>query len=96
MHIDHKAGDKVYVDYAGEKLYFVNPQTGEVISVEVFLAILGASQLDIRGSDHESEERRFYRFLRAFLSLFWWGSERPLCRIILNQRSQKPTNMSHP
>jgi transposase len=45
MHIDHKAGDKVYVDYAGEKLYFVNPRTGEVIYVEVFLAILGASQL---------------------------------------------------
>ena len=45
MHIDHKAGDKVYVDYAGEKLYFVNPQTGEIMYVEVFLAILGASQL---------------------------------------------------
>jgi transposase len=45
MHIDHKAGDKVYVDYAGEKLYFVNPQTGEIIYVEVFLAILWASQL---------------------------------------------------
>jgi transposase len=45
MHIDHKAGDKVYVDYAGEKLYYVDPTTGEVIAVEVFLAILGASQL---------------------------------------------------
>ncbi|MCX6011975.1 MAG: IS21 family transposase [Chloroflexi bacterium] len=45
MHIDHKAGDKVYVDYAGEKLYYVDPDTGEVITVEVFLAILGASQL---------------------------------------------------
>lgn len=45
MHIDHKAGDKIYVDYAREKLYFVNPQTGEIIYVEVFLAILGASQL---------------------------------------------------
>jgi transposase len=45
MHIDHKAGDKVYVDYAGEKLYYVDLNTGEVIKVEVFLAILGASQL---------------------------------------------------
>ena len=40
MHIDHKAGDKVYVDYAGEKLYFVDRETGEIIAVEVFLAIL--------------------------------------------------------
>jgi transposase len=45
MHIEHKAGDKVYVDFAGEKLKIVNKQTGEIIDVEVFVAILGASQL---------------------------------------------------
>ncbi|MCX6234987.1 MAG: hypothetical protein NT175_09755 [Bacteroidetes bacterium] len=45
MHVDHKAGDKMYVDYAGEKLQFVDPDTGEIYKVEVFVAILGASQL---------------------------------------------------
>lgn len=45
MHIEHKAGDKMYVDYAGEKLQIVDPDTGEVHKVEVFVAILGASQL---------------------------------------------------
>jgi transposase len=45
MHIDHKAGDKMYVDFAGEKLMITDPQTGEIIKVEVFLSILGASQL---------------------------------------------------
>lgn len=45
MHIDHKAGDKVYVDYAGEKLHYVDTITGEIVKVEVFLGILGASQL---------------------------------------------------
>jgi transposase len=45
MHIDHKAGDKMYVDFAGDKLQFVDPDTGEVCKVEVFVAILGASQL---------------------------------------------------
>jgi transposase len=45
MHVDHKAGDKMYVDYAGEKLQIVDPDTGEVCKVEVFVAILGASQL---------------------------------------------------
>ena len=30
MHIDHKAGDKMYVDYAGEKLQILDPDTGEV------------------------------------------------------------------
>ena len=45
MHMDHKAGDKLYVDYAGEKLQIVYPQTGELKDVEVFVAILGCSQL---------------------------------------------------
>ena len=45
MHLDHKAGDKLYVDFAGEKLSITDKETGEVIEVEVFVAILGASQL---------------------------------------------------
>ena len=45
MHIEHKAGDKMFVDYAGDKLAIVNRKTGKVMSVEVFVAILGASQL---------------------------------------------------
>ena len=45
MHIIHKAGDKLFVDYAGQKLQIIDKDTGEVIKVEVFIAILGASQL---------------------------------------------------
>lgn len=45
MHQQHTAGDKCYIDFAGEKLCYTNPQTGEVIAVEVFLVLLGASQL---------------------------------------------------
>lgn len=45
MHIDHKAGDKMYVDYAGDTLQIVDSETGEVFRVQVFVAILGASQL---------------------------------------------------
>lgn len=44
-HIEHKAGDKMYVDYAGDKLEIINPSTGEVVKVEVFVAILPCSQL---------------------------------------------------
>lgn len=45
MHLEHKAGDKTYIDFAGEKLSIINPQTGEEKKVEVFAAILGCSQL---------------------------------------------------
>lgn len=44
MHMVHKAGDKMFVDYTGKKLEFTDTSTGEITSVEVFVAILGASQ----------------------------------------------------
>jgi len=45
MHIDHIAGDKMYIDYAGEKLHLVDKDTGEIKDVEVYISVLGASQL---------------------------------------------------
>lgn len=45
MRMEHKAGDKLYVDFAGQKLSIVDKQTGEIQEVEIFVAILGASQL---------------------------------------------------
>jgi transposase len=44
MHIEHKAGDKMYVDYAGDKLHLTLAD-GTRQQVEVFVAILGCSQL---------------------------------------------------
>jgi transposase len=45
MHMVHKAGDKMFVDYTGKKLEIIDVITGEIKPVEVFVAILGASQL---------------------------------------------------
>jgi transposase len=45
MHMEHKAGDKMYIDFAGEKLSITDKESGEIVSVEVFAAILGCSQL---------------------------------------------------
>ena len=44
MHINHKAGDKMYVDYAGKTLQIVDIESGEVKQVQFFVAILGSSQ----------------------------------------------------
>ena len=45
MHIDHKAGEKLFVDYAGDRLAIVDPDSGKEQPVETFVAILGASEL---------------------------------------------------
>jgi len=39
----HRAGDKLFVDYSGKKPSIVDPETGERIEVELFVAVLGAS-----------------------------------------------------
>jgi transposase len=45
MRMTHKAGDKLFIDFTGKKLQITDKQTGEVKDVEVFVAILGCSQL---------------------------------------------------
>ncbi|MGQ9617319.1 MAG: IS21 family transposase, partial [Spirochaetota bacterium] len=45
MHLEHKAGDKMFIDFAGKKLSIVDLETGELKPVETFVAILGASEL---------------------------------------------------
>ena len=43
MRQEHRAGEKIFVDYAGQKPSIIDPTTGEVIEVELFVGVLGAS-----------------------------------------------------
>lgn len=43
MRFNHKAGDKMFVDFTGKKLSIIDPGTGELKEMEVFIAVLGAS-----------------------------------------------------
>ena len=45
MHMDHKAGDKIFADFTGKKLSITDRMTGKTRDVEVFVGLLGASQL---------------------------------------------------
>lgn len=45
LHFTHEPGDKVFIDFTGKKLSYVDQQTGEVTEVEVYVALLGYSQL---------------------------------------------------
>jgi transposase len=39
----HRAGEKLFTDFAGKKPYWIDPTTGEIHEVELFVAVLGAS-----------------------------------------------------
>jgi transposase len=43
MRQDHRAGDKVFVDYSGKRIGIVDGASGEVRQAEIFLGVLGAS-----------------------------------------------------
>ena len=43
MRHDHRAGEKLFVDYPGQTIPIVDPETGEVAGAELFVAVLGAS-----------------------------------------------------
>lgn len=44
MKLEHEAGKEVYIDFAGNKLHITDKETGELVPVEVFIAILPNSQ----------------------------------------------------
>ncbi|NPV89651.1 MAG: IS21 family transposase [Firmicutes bacterium] len=39
----HQAGEKMFVDYAGQTVPIVDPRTGEISMASIFVAVLGAS-----------------------------------------------------
>lgn len=45
MHLEHKAGESIMIDFAGKKLTIVDPHTGELIPCQVFIAVLPYSGL---------------------------------------------------
>jgi hypothetical protein len=52
MRQEHRAGEKLFVDYSGKKPRIVDPKTGEVIEVELFVAALGASNYTFAEATH--------------------------------------------
>lgn len=43
MRQSHRPGEKLFVDYAGQTIGVVDPETGEVREAQIFVAVLGAS-----------------------------------------------------
>jgi len=74
MRQQHVAGQKGFVDYSGKRVPIVDPLTGEVMTAEIFVAVLGASNLTYAEAtwtqtlpDWIGSHVRLFRF---------WGAER--------------------
>ncbi len=70
MHIEHKAGDKLYIDFAGSKLHITDSITGIKTPVEVFIAVLGYSQLTYCQAVHSQKKVDFLLAISNSLTFF--------------------------
>jgi len=83
MRIEHRAGDKMYVDYAGDKLHLTLPD-GTKQPVEVFVAILGCSQLTYVEA---AESQRKEDFIRSCENALHFYGGAPLALVTDNLKS---------
>jgi transposase len=57
LHIEQIAGDKLYIDFTGYKPSIVDPDTGEIREVEVFVSVLGFSgKTYVRACESQKKE----------------------------------------
>ena len=56
MHIEHKAGDKLYADFTGDKMTITDTKSGEQMEVEIFVALLGASEYTYAEAAHSQKK----------------------------------------
>ena len=43
--VEYPAGERLFVDFAGQTVGVVDPATGEIRATQIFVAVLGASNL---------------------------------------------------
>jgi transposase len=68
--LTHKAGEKVFIDYTGKKLFYVDKTTGEQIPVEVFVGILPCSQYTFVEGSHSQKREDLIASMRRCLEYF--------------------------
>lgn len=67
MRQEHRAGEKCFVDYSGAKPKIVDRKTGEVIEVELYVAVLGASNFAFAEATRTQQRDEFIgSTVRAF------------------------------
>lgn len=70
MHIEHKSGDKMYIDYAGQTLSIIDKETGEEKEVQFFVAILGSSQYTYAEASLSQKKEDFVRSVENSMRFF--------------------------
>jgi transposase len=70
MRQSHRAGEKFFVDYSGQKPHYIDPASGAIVEVELFVGVMGASNYTYaeatrtqQGPDWIASHQRAFAFL---------------------------------
>lgn len=80
----HRAGDKAFVDYAGQKIPWVDKETGEIHEASVFVAVLGFSN---KTYAEASESEKLEHWLMAHRRALEYFGGVPACAVPDNLKS---------
>ena len=84
MHFNHKAGDKLFIDFTGKKLPIVDEDTGEVKELEVLICVLGSSHYTyVEACDSQKKED----FIRCIENALWYFGGVPRALVTDNLKS---------
>ena len=67
MHLSHRPGDRIEVDWAGDPACYINPDTGEPVLVNVFIAVLSYSQYTFAKAYRDEKQ---HSWLQAHVDMF--------------------------
>ncbi|MCB9282930.1 MAG: IS21 family transposase [Lewinellaceae bacterium] len=84
MHFEHKAAERLMIDFAGKMLSYVDNRTGEVVDCPVFVAVLpfsGYSYVEALPSQCQED------FVAAIVNCFAYLGGVPACVLIDNLKS---------
>jgi len=70
MHNEHKPGDKMFIDYTGQKMEIISAETGVKTPCEVFIAILPCSQYTYVEATLSQNQESFMRSTENSLRYF--------------------------
>jgi transposase len=79
MHLEHKAAETIMIDFAGRKLSYTDTGSGEVISCQVFVAVLPHSGLVFCHATHSQTTYDFISCINAMLKFFEGVTQTILC-----------------
>jgi transposase len=70
MRQTHRAGEKAFIDYSGKRPSLLDPRTGEIASVELFVMVLGASNYTFAEATRSQKSSDFMASIVRGLEFF--------------------------